>query len=219
MTLRVLIADDHPLFRDGIVSLLEAAGMEVVGQAGNGREALQVARQTRPDVVLMDVHMPEVDGIEATRALKAELPDIDVVMLTASSEDEHLVSALQAGAQGYLLKNMTSDEFLSMLQGLGRGEAPLSRSMTGRLFREVARSADAPAARDALLTERELELLRWVAEGYVNKEIAREMSISENTVKYHLKNVMQKLHVRNRAEAVARAVQQNYLDPRSIDTP
>ena len=208
MTMRVLVADDHSLFRDGIVSLLRAAGLEVVGEAGDGEQAVAAAQRLRPDVVLMDVQMPGLDGIEATRRIKAELPEVQVVMLTVSQDDADLFGALKAGARGYLLKSLSSDEFVDMLQGLGRGEAPLSRRLTGRLIEGIARGSGvgADAAELDSLTRREAELLRLVAAGLSNKAIAGRLAVSENTVKYHMKNILQKLRLNNRAEAAAYAV-------------
>ncbi len=213
MALRILVADDHSLFRDGIVSLLKAAGMTVVGEAGNGAQAVSEALRLRPDVVLMDVQMPEVDGIEATRLIKAELPDVRVVMLTVLQDDEHLFGSLRAGAQGYLLKSLGSDEFLELLEGMTRGEAPIPRSLAGRLIEGFARQSDHPARRATdSLTEREIELLRHVAEGLSNKVIATELGVSENTVKYHIKNILQKLHLHNRAQAAAFAVRNHLVE-------
>lgn len=206
MTMRVLVADDHSLFRDGIISLLKAAGMEVVGEAGDGAQAVAEARRLRPDVVLMDIQMPGMDGIEATRRLKAELPEVQVVMLTVSQEDASLFEALKAGARGYLLKSLTSDEFLDLLEGLTRGEAPLPRTMAAKLIAGIARQPDDGGRVADALTEREIELLRLVALGLPNKVIGRRLGVSENTVKYHMKNVLQKLGLHNRAAAAAYAV-------------
>lgn len=206
MTMRVLVADDHSLFRDGIISLLKAAGMEVVGEAGDGAQAVAEARRLRPDVVLMDIQMPGIGGIEATRRLKAELPDVQVVMLTVSQEDADLFEALKAGAQGYLLKSLTSDEFLELLEGLTRGEAPLPRNLAAKLIAGIARPPDHGARVADALTDREIEVLRLVAFGLPNKVIGQRLGVSENTVKYHMKNVLQKLGLHNRAEAAAYAV-------------
>lgn len=208
MTMRVLVADDHSLFRDGIASLLQAAGLEVVGEAGDGEQAVAAARRLRPDVVLMDIQMPGLDGIEATRRIKAELPEVQVVMLTVSQDDADLFRALKAGAQGYLLKSLSSDEFVDMLQGLGRGEAPLSRRLAARLIEGIARGPGVGAETSQIdsLTRREAELLRLVAAGLSNKAIAGQLTVSENTVKYHMKNILQKLGLHNRAEAAAYAV-------------
>jgi DNA-binding NarL/FixJ family response regulator len=211
--MRVLVVDDHSLFRDGIVSLLKAADIEVVGEAGNGAEALAQAHRLQPDAVLMDVHMPVLNGIEAARRLRAELPEIKVVMLTVSEEDADLFDAIKAGAHGYLLKSLGSDEFVELLRGMARGEAPIPRALAGRLIHGLARQV-APAGRPPdTLTERETELLRLVAAGLPNKAIGQQLGVSENTVKYHMKNILQKLHLHNRAEAAAYAVQNGLLRP------
>lgn len=203
--MRVLIADDHSLFRDGIGSLLEAAGFEVVGGAGNGQEAVAAAIRLRPELVLMDINMPVMNGLEAVRQIKQALPDTRVVMLTVSDDDRALVDAIKAGASGYLLKDLNANEFLAMLDGVQRGESAMQRQTMSRLLDNLS---DFNRARHAEpdLTAREIELLHLVARGLSNKAIAQELSISTNTVKYHMKGILQKLGVQNRAEAVARAL-------------
>lgn len=208
--MRVLVADDHSLFRDGLVSLLEAAGHEVVGQAGDGDAAARMAASLRPDLVLLDVSMPSVDGLHALRRIKAEAPDVQVVMLTVSDDDASLFEALRGGAQGYLLKSLNASEFLAMIDGIGRGEAALSRKTATRVIEGLAR-ADEPPPPHSRLTERELELLAYVARGMSNKAIAGEMSISENTVKYYMKNILQKLGAQNRTEAVSVALREGLI--------
>jgi DNA-binding NarL/FixJ family response regulator len=206
--MRVLVADDHALFRDGIVSLLKAAGMTVVGEAGNGAQAIAEAARLRPDVVLMDIQMPGLDGVEAARRITAELPGVKVVMLSVSQDDADLYRALKAGAKGYLLKSLASDEFIEMLEGLARGEAPLPRSLVTRLIDGFSQQPEplTPDQKLDALTEREVELLQLVAGGLSNRGIAKRLGLSENTIKYHMKNILQKLHVGNRAEAAAYAV-------------
>lgn len=209
--MRVLVADDHPLFRDGVASLIEAAGFKVVGQVGDGQAAVEAALRLRPDLVLMDIHMPQMSGLEALRQIKAQAPEVQVVMLTVSDDDASLLAAIQSGARGYLLKNLNAEEFLDMLAGLQRGEAALTRQMTARLLNGLARRSQRPAPAESL-TPREIELLRLVAEGLPNKAIAQRLSVSENTVKYHMKNILQKLGVRNRAEAIAHALRAGLLE-------
>ncbi len=209
--MRVLVADDHALFRDGIISLLEAAGLEVVGQVGNGQAAVEAARHLRPEVVLMDIDMPQMNGLEALRQIKMEHPEIQVVMLTISEDDANLFEAIKAGAQGYLLKSLNADQFLEMLGGLQRGEAAMTRQTTAHLLREFSQPASPQAAPIQTLTPREVELLHLVANGMSNKAIAQKLSVSENTVKYHLKNIMQKLCVKNRTEAVTYAIRAGLL--------
>jgi DNA-binding NarL/FixJ family response regulator len=211
--MRVLLADDHSLFRDGLASLLEAAGFEVVGQVGDGASAVEAALRLRPDVVLMDINMPGVGGLEALRRLRAEWPAAQVVMLTVSEEQADLLEAVQAGARGYLLKHLKADEFLDMLQGLARGEAAMSRQTTARLLSGVSHASQAASDPAESLTEREVELLRLLAEGLSNKTMAQRLSLSENTVKYHLKNILQKLGVRNRTEAATQAMRLGLTKP------
>ena len=210
--MRVLVADDHSLFRDGIVSLLEAAGFDVVGQVGDGLAAVEATRQLHPDLVLLDITMPQMSGLEALRLIKAELPETRVVMLTVSDEDADLFEAVEAGALGYLLKDLSADEFFRLLDGLQRGEAALSRRMTARLMSGFVNPPRRPAEPEHGLTRREIELLRLVAEGLSNRAIAQELSISENTAKYHMKNILRKLDVQNRTEAITRAIRAGILD-------
>ena len=215
--MRVLIADDHPLFRDGLRSLLEARGIEVVGEARNGREALDQARRHHPDVVLMDLGMPEVNGLAATRLISAELPAVRVVILTASEDDADLFEAIKSGAQGYLFKNLDSDEFFRLLEGVSQGEPALTPGLARKLLGEFARPAPAPRAPDeppSELTDREREVLDLLVQGVTtNRELAERLVVSENTVKYHLRNILDKLHVQNRAQVVAYAVRQGMVEP------
>ncbi len=204
--MRILIADDHPLFRDGIVGLLKAADFDVVGQVGDGRDAVEAALRLRPDVVLMDISMPHMNGLEALQTIKRELPKTQVVMLTVSDEDEDLFMAIRSGAQGYLLKNLNTDEFLDILNGLQQGEAAMTRQTATRLMQELTTPSLRQVEPIDSLTERELELLKLVAKGFTNKAIAQTLSISVNTVKYHIKNILQKLDVQSRTEAVTYAI-------------
>lgn len=214
MAARVVLADDHPLFRDGVAALLRARGYEVVGQAGDGLEALDLIRQHRPDLVLMDIHMPRLNGLDATRVVSGELPGTRVVMLTVSDDDDDLFEAIKAGAQGYLLKNTDTQTFFELIEGAAQGEAPISRRLAGKILNEFARQSSEdkePAERADELSTREKEVLRFVAEGMTNRDIGVQLNLSENTVKYHLKNILQKLHLRNRAQAVAYALKSGYL--------
>lgn len=211
--MRVLVADDHSLFRDGIVSLLEAAGFDVVGQVGNGQETIHEAQRLKPDVILMDISMPEMNGLTALRRLREELPDVHVVMLTVSDDDADLLEAIQAGASGYLLKSLSAEMFLDLLHGLERGEAAISGQTTARLLKGIGAQTRSKREPYDSLTSRELGLLHLVAEGLSNRAIAQELTISENTVKYHMKNIFQKLQAQNRTEAVTIALQAGILDP------
>jgi DNA-binding NarL/FixJ family response regulator len=209
MSKRFLVVDDHALFRDGMVSLLRAAGMQVVGEAQNGKDAVSEAARLKPDVVLMDIDMPIMNGIEATRQITDTLPETQVVMLTVSQEDNKLVDALRAGAKGYLLKSLSSDEFIKLLNGLEKGEPPIPSTVTARLMNYVAKQSSPSEVRNDNLTEREVELLGHLGLGLPNKLIAERLGVSENTVKYHIKNILQKLNFNNRAEAAAYAVRHN----------
>jgi len=211
--IRVLIVDDHALWRRGVVTLLaQQEGMEVVGEASDGDEALERARELMPDVVLMDIKMPRMDGLTAARRLKEEMPYVRIVMLTVSETDEDLFEAIKVGAQGYLLKNLQADEFFDLLSGVERGEAPISRSLAGRILEEFARRRGGrPRDEEEELTEREQEVLRAVSGGASNREVAAALRISENTVKFHMKNILDKLHLRNRAEVVAYAARRGWL--------
>jgi len=211
--MRILLADDHPLFRDGVASLLRAWGHDVVGQAGSGDEAIRLAEALGPDLVLMDVQMPG-SGLAATAAIKARWPDVAIVMLTVSEDEDDLFTAIRAGAQGYLLKNLESSQLRSMLDAVERGEAAITPATAARIL-DHYRQADtsgAPVTPDPdRLTDRELEVLGLVTAGLRNKEIAARLGVSENTAKYHLRNILEKLHASSRTELAARAVREGLL--------
>jgi DNA-binding NarL/FixJ family response regulator len=216
--MRILLADDHALFRDGVASLLVAWHHEVVGQVADGAAAVETAVRLRPDLVLMDIAMPGGGGLAATRRLAAEAPDVAIVMLTASEGVDDLFAAIKAGARGYLLKNLESGELRGMLEAVERGEAAIMPAIAARILAELARTetpagtADAEPADPDRLTERELDVLRLVVGGLRNKEIAARLGISENTVKFHLRNILDKLHAQNRAEVVARAMREGLVE-------
>jgi DNA-binding NarL/FixJ family response regulator len=221
--LRILLADDHGLFLEGLHNLLRAGGYQVVGGARDGLEALQLARALHPDVILMDVRMPGCDGLSATRLIQAEMPEIKIVMLTTSAEDSDLFEALKSGASGYLLKNLEPNQLFDYLAGLERGEAPLSRQLSARLLREFAyqaadldeRAAGGPAgeSRAADLTPRQREILVLVADGLTYKEVGAALNLSENTIKYHMGEVLQRLHLKNREQVVAYARRSGLVRP------
>jgi DNA-binding NarL/FixJ family response regulator len=220
--MRVVIADDHPLFRDGLRGLLEVRGIDVAGEARNGREAVDQARRLQPDVILMDLDMPELDGLAATRLISAELPSVKVVILTASEDDANLFEAIKSGAQGYLHKNLDSAEFFRLLDGVADGQPALTPGLARRLLGEFARPMSAPAPAPARaappgsLTEREREVLDLLVQGVTtNKELAERLVVTENTVKYHLRNILDKLHVQNRAQVVAFAVRHGMVEPQA----
>lgn len=203
--MRVLIADDHSLVRRALRSLLQEYGHEVVGEAHNGREAVQLAFTTRPDVVLMDLAMPIMTGLIATRLISAELPEIKVVVLTASEDDEDVLEAVKSGASGYFNKNIESDHFFDLLEGVIRGEPALLAAIAPRVLDEFA-CADQGGSPHEQLTPRERDVLELMAGGVTSdRDLAERLFVSENTVKYHLKNVFGKLHTRNRAQVVAYA--------------
>ncbi|MFQ5684592.1 MAG: response regulator, partial [Candidatus Binatia bacterium] len=198
--IRVLLVDDHALFRDGLASLLaEQADFEVVGEAEHGEEALKKARELEPDLILMDIYMPGGDGLTATRRIKEELASVKIVILTISEEDQKLFEAVKSGAQGYLLKKMKTQQFLELLRGISRGEAPISHAMAAKILAEFARQAhgDAQSAPGVQLSPREREVLELLTKGATNKEIATALGISENTVKNRLKSILEKLHLEN----------------------
>jgi len=206
---RVLLADDHALFREGLAGIIASQpDMEVVGEASDGLEAVVKAEALRPDLALMDVQMPALDGIGAARQIRDKLPNVIIVMLTVRDDDEKLFDALKSGAQGYLLKDIQSKEMLAMLRGALRGEAALSPRMAGRVLGEFRRMGSRLPAPDMLdneslmdVTKRELEALTLAARGASDKEIADELTISVHTVKSHMRNILSKLHVNTRREA------------------
>lgn len=214
--IRVLLADDHALFLRGLASLLSSqADMEVVGEASNGEEACQQARELMPDVILMDIYMPGVDGLEATRRIKEEMPYVKIVMLTVSDEDKKLFDAVKSGAQGYLLKRIEPQELWEMLRGVSKGEAPISRAMAARILQEFQRQSHRRYAeespRGSRLSQREMEVLEMVTKGASNKEIGATLFISENTVRNHLRNILEKLHLENRIQAATYALREGLV--------
>lgn len=230
MTLRIVLVDDHTLFRAGLKELLVRRGFEIAGEAGDGADAIACVRAVQPDLVLMDLRMPGMDGLEATRFLKAEFPYLPVVVLTASEDDADLFEAVKAGAQGYLLKSLDFDSAVTLVEGAARGEAALTPQLAAKILAEFARlvnasrpddrrAASAEPATSAIepLTIREREVLELLVAGATNKEIAQTLVVSENTVKYHLKNILQKLHLHNRAQVVAYALQHRLAAPRTSE--
>ena len=217
--IRELIVDDHALFRRGLEMVLdEEDDIELVGQASDGAEATLKAAESLPDVVLMDVRMPKSSGIEACRALKEAAPSTKIIMLTISDEEEDLFEAIRAGASGYLLKDIPLDEVAESVRAVHGGQSLISPSMAGKLLTEFAtlgrrdsaqRVEQVPAPR---LTDREMEVLKLVAKGMNNRDIARELFISENTVKNHVRNILEKLQIHSRMEAVMIAVREKLIE-------
>ena len=232
--MRVLIVDDHPLFARGLADLLRSRGIEVVGQAGDGLEALEMARKTRPDVVLMDISMPRCDGLAATRLINAEFPAMKIIMITASEDDRDLFEAVKSGASGYVLKDVDADTLMEMLWDLERGEAAFSPGLTAKILAEftrlgaelnareghrvkdptspdrgagVDRSADDDLVAESgpVLMPRQMQVLRLVASGMSYKEVGSALFISERTVKYHMRQILDQLHLQNRSQVLAYA--------------
>jgi two-component system, NarL family, response regulator LiaR len=202
VTIRALITDDHKVVRRGLRGFLELdPALQVVGEAGNGEEAVAMARHLGPDVVLMDLLMPLMDGIEATREIRREMPDVEVVALTSVLEDASVTGAIKAGAIGYLLKTTDADELCEAIKAAAAGQVQLAPEAAARLMREV-RAPESPEA----LTERETEVLKLIAYGKANKQIARELFIDESTIKSHVHSILSKLDVKSRTQAALHAV-------------
>ena len=210
--IRLLIVDNHTLFRQGLVSLLQSEpGLQVIGEAGGGEEALKLAQELQPDVVLMDVKMPGMDGVQATRRLLEVMPHARVLMLTVSEEEENLFAAIQAGARGYILKNADADELLQAIERVHAGEAMLSPVMTFRLL-QALRSGGAPIPSSELpLTSREQDVFQLLVQGASNRQIAESLMITENTVKTHVRNILEKLELHSRTEVAAYARRLNLI--------
>ena len=211
--MRIVLADDHALFRDGVSSLLEAWGHAVVGRAADGHDAVELVMRLDPDLVLMDVRMPGMSGVQATREIAAARPELPIVMLTVSEDEEDLFAAIRAGARGYLLKDLEAAQLRAMIDAVARGEAAITPATAARIIRHLSAlgAAVVEPAPDRL-TARELEVLRLVTAGRRNKEIAAELGITENTVKYHLRNILEKLHADSRTEVATRAVREGLVD-------
>ena len=212
--IRILLADDQPLFRGAIAALIaEQDDMVIVGEAENGLEAVEKAHALVPDLVVMDVEMPVMDGVEATRLIRDQLPSVKVIMLTVSEADDHVFDAIRFGAHGYLLKDLRPEQLYDMIRSVMRNETPLSPAIAGRLLNEIQsgatkRSSSTEPPPGPAVTRRELEILQLVAEGLSNKEIGKSLSITEGTVKNHVHNALEKLHMENRIQAAAYIVRQ-----------
>lgn len=206
----MLLADDHALFRKGLANLLaREKGFHVVGEAQDGAEALNKAKDLKPDLILMDIYMPGGNGLEATRRIKGAFPSVKVVILTVSEEDKNLFEAIKCGAHGYLLKKIEPRDLFEMLRGVFRGEAPISRATATKILNEFARQVQRgpEEVAEEKLSPREQEALQLITEGLTNKEIGNRLGITENTVKNHLKNILAKLHLENRVQAATFSLQ------------
>lgn len=205
---RVMIADDHPLAREAIRTLLEGEpSLEIVAEATNGQEAIELCKELQPDVILMDIRMPVINGLEATRQIKLLFPQIRVVILSVSVDVADLFSAIQVGAQGYLLKNMDPDDWLIYLKALLGDDTEVSRGMADRLFYQFQQGTPSSAPTPDVLTPREREILIHIAAGFTNRQIAEKLFITEHTVKNHVKHLLEKLALSNRVQLAAYAVQ------------
>ncbi len=213
--LRLVVVDDHSLFRRGLVGLLEEMPcIQVVGQAGDGEQALRIIEQTTPDLVLLDLNMPNMDGIETLRALRAKGQAVKVLMLTISQNNDDLLEAIRAGADGYLLKNTEPEDLRRALMRVADGLGVLSPEMTRAVMQAVNHST--PIAANALLSEREMEVLQCLSEGQTTQQIALSLFISENTVKTHVRHIFEKLEAANRAEAVSKAMQMGIIRKKEV---
>ncbi len=218
--IRVLLADDHAVLRQGIAQVLELqADMTVVAQAQNGLEAVSLAKQHQPAVALLDINMPEMDGVEATRRITAALPDTGVIILTMYRRDDYIFEAIKAGARGYLLKEVELDELLRAVRAVAQGEAVIDAAIAGRVMAEL-RAELAPARRavEEPLAERDVEILRLLAQGHSNQEIADQLAVSEKTVRNRLSLVFRRLHLKNRTEAALYAMRQGLIEAPGSET-
>jgi len=212
--IRILIADDHRLFREGLRQICEIVGnFEVVAEASNGQEAVDLARQLQPDVILMDIQMPGMDGVQAARLLGEQVPQTKVMMLTMYRQDHHIFEAIKAGARGYLLKDTAGQTLINAVEAVHRGEALIDSGMAAKVLEEFRRlSQTSPAAgAGETLTEGEMDVLSLVAEGEENRAIAERLSISESTVANRLREIYQKLHVNNRTQAALTALRRGWV--------
>lgn len=214
--IRVLLADDHDLFRQGVRRLLEnVPDLEVVGEGRTGEETVRLVEDLVPDIVLLDITMPGLSGIDAARLIKTASPRTGVIMLTVHADEEFLFEAIKAGAMGYLLKDASPEDLVRAIRLIYGGEGLLAPSMAAKVMREFARTREAKELVGVMnpLTQREIEILQHVAEGLANKEIAHKLSISERTVKNHLSNIMEKLHVNSRTQAAVYALRSGLVPP------
>ena len=200
--IRIVVVDDHILFREGLVSIIRSEpDVEIVGQAGTVKEAVEIVASLAPDIVLMDFALPDGTGVDATREIVKKNPECKIIFLTMSEEDENLFAAIRSGARGYLLKNMHPTKLASTIRSVHEVESALSRSMTMRVMEELARTKAPEHKVDPTLTQRELDVLREIASGYSNSEIAAHLVVAENTVKYHVHSILNKLGLSDRREA------------------
>lgn len=211
--LRLVVVDDHALFRRGLIGLLnDMREFKVVGEAGNGKEALAVVQTAQPDMVLLDVNMPEMDGIQTVVALRKMKPQLQILMLTISQQEDDLMSAIRMGADGYLLKNTEPEDLRKAILRVAAGEGALSPEVTGPIMRALARQAE--LTNQPPLSDRELEVLFCLADGLTTNQIASRLYISENTVKTHVRHILEKMEASNRTEAVSKGIQLGLIQKR-----
>ncbi|MEV4538061.1 response regulator transcription factor [Asanoa sp. NPDC049518] len=206
--IRLMVVDDHPMWRTGVARDLVEAGYDVVATTGEGRQAVRIAGATRPDVVVLDLQLPDISGVEVVHGLRAALPDVRVLMLSASGEQQSVLDAVKAGATGYLLKSAAPDEFLAAVARTAAGEAVFTPGLAGLVLGEYRRLAAAPEPGPPALTERETEVLRLVAKGLSYKQIAERLGVSHRTVQNHVQNTLGKLQLHNRVELTRYAIEQ-----------
>ena len=209
--MRVLLADDHTLLREGLRRSLEDAGVEIVGEAADGEEAVRLAGELHPDVVLMDVSMPRLGGVDATREVRARFPDVEVLILTMHADASVVNDAVRAGAAGYLVKDCKTDDIVAMLDAVAKGEASLSPDLASSMLAEARSDAGALSTSEGLLTQREEDVLKLVADGAATTEVAAALFISTKTVRHHLSSIYEKLESRDRTQAVIRAVRMGII--------
>lgn len=214
--MKVMLVDDHPLFMEGLQYVLKTYGIEVAGTAKNGKEAVEKARLEKPDVILMDINMPEFNGLDALRIIKVEMPETEVVMLTISEADEDLFDAVKYGASGYLLKNTDSKALIDMLKDLQDGEVTFSQGLAAKIlkeFKNVPQKTDCSGVQNTQkLTERQVEVLEMVARGITYKEAGERLGLTERTVKYHMARILELLHLENRAQVIAYAAKMGIVN-------
>lgn len=217
--MKVMLVDDHLLFLEGLQYLLETYGVEVAGKAKNGKEALVKAKVIKPDIILLDIRMPECSGLDVLRQLKTEIPNTKIIMLTTSDEDEDLFTAMKYGASGYLLKNTDARKLIQYLEDINNNEIPLSPGLATRLIKEFKRSSEVPSnsrqkdsALKSELTDRQREVLELVAMGATYKETGDKIGLSERTVKYHMCKIMEQLNLGNKAQLISYAAQNGLID-------
>ena len=209
--IRILVVDDHPVLRDGLIAVLSTqSDFEVIGEASNGAEAVQRAEELQPDVVLLDLEMPEMDGVEALKLMRESRPDMRVIIFTVFDTDERILGAVQAGAKGYLLKGVPRDQVFDTIRVVHTGGSLLQPVVASRLLEQISKGTDGPKDASSV-TPRELDVLRLLAQGLQNKEIAEDLSIAERTVKFHVGSVLSKMGAGNRTEAVTIAVQRGLI--------